>query len=227
MEESSHLLIQSPVNFAASFECKIRHIPFKRAFDIFFSAAALLLGLPLFVLIAISIRMTSKGKVLYSHERIGRGGKTFRCLKFRTMHKDADQRLKLLLENHPELLKEWELKRKLSKDPRITAIGAFLRRTSIDELPQFWNVLKGDLSVVGPRPVVKAEMEKFYGLKASKILSVRPGLTGIWQVSGRSDTCYSTRVMMDEKYVENQNMLLDIKLVLKTIPAMMTTKGAY
>jgi len=227
MEESQILSSPSRVSVGETFECTVRHIPLKRTFDIFFSLSALILGLPIFMTLAIAVRLTSRGKILYSHERIGRGGKPFRCYKFRTMHKDADHRLKVLLESDQAIREEWEQKRKLTNDPRITSIGGFLRKTSLDELPQFWNVLKGDLSIVGPRPVVKAEIEQFYGPKANKILSVRPGLTGIWQVTGRSDTSYITRVLMDEKYVDNRDMFLDCKLILKTIPAMILPKGAY
>jgi undecaprenyl-phosphate galactose phosphotransferase len=143
------------------------------------------------------------------------------------MRKDADIRLKALLEQNPALRKEWEETRKLKNDPRTTSVGRFLRKTSLDELPQFWNVLIGDLSVVGPRPVVQAEITKYYGLKGSKILSVRPGLTCLWQVSGRNDTSYENRVRLDEEYIENQSMSMDVKLILKTIPAMIFTKGAY
>ena len=143
------------------------------------------------------------------------------------MYTDADQRLNNLLETEAELQKEWRLRRKLKQDPRITPFGHFLRKTSLDELPQFWNVLKGDLSVVGPRPVVREELDQFYGAKAVKILSIRPGLTGVWQVSGRNDTCYITRVKLDEEYVANRSFFLDLKLICKTIPAMITSKGAY
>lgn len=210
-----------------AFECEIKHIPIKRGFDIIFSIAILIIGFPIFLLIAMAIRLSSNGKVVYSHERIGRGGKPFMCYKFRTMYPDAELRLKEILENKPELRREWEATHKLRNDPRVTPIGRFLRKTSLDELPQFWNVLKGDLSVVGPRPVVKAEVIKHLGVKASKILSVRPGLTGIWQVSGRSDTSYSTRIKLDESYVDNHSILLDLVLIAKTIPNMISSKGAY
>ena len=143
--------------------------------------------------------------------------------KFRTMVPDAHAQLE-------ELLKHNEMSGpafKLTNDPRTTKVGKWLRKLSLDELPQFWNVLKGDLSVVGPRPVVRKELDQFYGDKASKVLSLRPGLTGIWQVSGRSDTSYSTRVSLDEKYVDNQSLFLDLKLICKTIPAMISSKGAY
>lgn len=205
----------------------IQHKPLKRAFDIVFSLLALIIGLPLFFLIALLIYMTSPGKIVYSHERIGRAGKPFSCYKFRTMYDDADERLENLLQTHPELLHEWTCSRKLKNDPRITPFGKFLRKTSLDELPQFWNVLKGDLSIVGPRPVVYDEVILHLGKKASKILSVRPGLTCIWQVSGRNDVSYAKRIQLDEEYVDNRSLLLDLKLILKTIPSMISSRGAY
>jgi exopolysaccharide production protein ExoY len=225
MKKTSPLLFTPELAYSPVWS--VRHIPLKRAFDLLFSAAALILGFPLFLAIALAVGLTSRGKILYAHTRIGRGGKPFYCYKFRTMHRDADRRLNDLLDAHPELRAEWESKRKLVNDPRITLVGGFLRRTSLDELPQFWNVLRGDLSVVGPRPVVKAELDQFYGTKAAKILSIRPGLTGIWQVSGRNDTHYFTRVLMDELYVDKQSFLFDLKLILKTVPSMLSAKGAY
>lgn len=208
-------------------EWQVKHIPIKRIFDIAFSLSALLFCLPIFLLISLAIRISSKGRAIYSHERMGRGGKSFRCYKFRSMYANADQRLHQLLEQNPELKKEWDATRKLKKDPRITPVGKFLRKTSLDELPQFWNVLKGDLSIVGPRPVVQEELLHFFGEKAYKILSMRPGLTCIWQVSGRNDTSYSKRVQLDEHYVDNHSLLLDLKLILKTIPSMIFSRGAY
>jgi len=209
-------------------DCKIRHIPMKRGFDILFSLLCLFIGAPIFLLIAVAIFATSPGRIVYSHERIGRSGKPFRCYKFRTMHENAEELLQGLLESDLALKIEWEKNYKLKKDPRITRIGLFLRKTSLDELPQFWNVLKGNLSVVGPRAVVSEEMTKYYHVKAYKILSIRPGLTGYWQVYGRSDVpSYETRVKMDEYYVENQSFLLDLKLIAMTIPAMLFARGAY
>jgi len=209
-------------------EYQIRHIPIKRLFDILFSFLCLLVGSPIFLLIAICIYFTSPGRIIYAHPRVGRGGKTFHCYKFRTMYPDAAQRLNDLLMRDPALKEEWEKTYKLKQDPRVTPLGKFLRKTSLDELPQFWNVLKGDLSVVGPRPVVQEEIDKYLGAKAYKILSIRPGLTGLWQVSGRSDvTCYTTRIQLDEAYVDNHSLLLDVKLVAKTVPAMLFSKGAY
>lgn len=208
-------------------ECQIKHVPIKRMFDVIFSLTVLITLAPLFLLLMLLIRLFSRGPSIYSHERIGRGGKPFHCYKFRTMYSDADARLKELLKTDSALQKEWNASRKLKNDPRITPIGNWLRKTSLDELPQFWNVLKGDLSVVGPRPVVQEEVLLYLGTKASKILSVRPGLTGLWQVSGRSDTSYSRRIQLDEEYIDTHSFFLDIKLILKTIPSMILSKGAY
>lgn len=205
----------------------IKHNPTKRIFDIIFSLFALVICLPLLLIIAAIILFSSRGKIIYSHERIGRGGKPFRCYKFRTMYKDADLRLQELLTNNPQLLEEWKSSRKLKKDPRVTPVGQFLRKTSLDEFPQFWNVLKGELSIVGPRPVVKEEVTDYLGDKASKILSVRPGLTGIWQVSGRNDVSYANRINLDEQYVDTHSLYLDLILIFKTIPRMIFSKGAY
>lgn len=206
---------------------KIRHLPIKRIFDLSFSLLAMTLGIPLFALIALMIKSSSKGKVFYYQTRIGRGGKPFRCYKFRTMYKDADVRLHTLLKIEPSAKKEWEETRKLKNDPRVTPLGKFLRKTSLDELPQFYNVLKGNLSIVGPRPVVQEEINQYFGVKAYKILSIRPGLTGIWQVSGRNNTTYANRVELDEAYVDTRSLWLDIKLIFKTIPCMIFAKGAY
>lgn len=200
---------------------------FKRFFDIVFSLLILILCLPVFAGIALAICLSSRGAIVYSHERIGRSGRTFLCYKFRSMYSDADARLEELLAQNPQLNAEWIASRKLKEDPRVTPVGKFLRKTSLDELPQFWNVLKGDLSVVGPRPLVAAEVADYLREKAPKILSVRPGLTCIWQVSGRNDTSYDTRIQLDEAYVDNQSFLLDLKLIFKTIPCMIFSKGAY
>jgi len=229
MEDANNLTsAPSIMHLHFPLNCKVKHIPIKRGFDIFFSLLCLSLGAPFYLLIALLIFATSPGKVIYSHERIGRGGKPFRCYKFRSMYPNADQRLKDILATHPHLQEEWEINYKLKKDPRITPLGTFLRKTSLDELPQFWNVLKGDLSVVGPRPVVRDEIAKYYHVKAHKILSIRPGLTGIWQVSGRSDIqSYDKRIQLDEYYVNNHSFLLDMKLIAKTVPAMFFSKGAY
>lgn len=209
------------------FRCEVRHFPIKRTFDILFSLTVLTLLSPLYLLLILSIRLSSKGKAIYWQERIGRGGKPFKCYKLRTMYQNADARLAALLKQNPKLKKEWKETHKLKNDPRVTKLGKFLRKTSLDELPQFWNVLKGDLSVVGPRPVVQEEIDEHFGVKAYKILSIRPGITGIWQVSGRSDTSYDSRISMDEHYIDTRSFFLDFKLVLKTIPCMLLSRGAY
>lgn len=199
----------------------------KRIFDLVVSLTVLTLGFPLILLIALLVAITSKGPIIYSHMRIGRGGKPFRIYKFRTMHQNADQHLQEYLSKNPDALTEWNNNYKLQRDPRVTSIGRFLRITSLDELPQFFNVLKGDLSIVGPRPVLKEEIDRFYGPIAHKVLSVRPGITGLWQVSGRSYLSYSDRVALDEEYVDRQSMWFDLKLLVKTIPAILRRHGAY
>jgi len=227
LKDMGILPISDLASLEDTIEYKIKHIPVKRGFDIVFSLLCLLLGLPVYLLTGLFVFLTSPGSIVYSHERIGRGGKTFRCYKFRTMYQNADERLKEILTKDPERKQEWESSFKLKNDPRITSIGSFLRKTSLDELPQFWNVLKGDLSVVGPRPVIKEEIKKHYGIKAYKILSVRPGLTGLWQVSGRSNCSYDERIRMDERYLDNHSFFGDLKLIAKTIPAVISSKGAY
>lgn len=228
MEDTSNWPYGSQaIPLSEPFSCEVRHIPLKRVFDILFSFFVLILAFPLFLLIAFAVRITSRGKTVYIQERIGRGGKPFNCYKFRTMHPDADARLKEILKNNPGMRNEWERSHKLKNDPRITFFGAFLRKSSLDELPQFWNVLRGDLSVVGPRPVVKIELETHMAGKADQILSIRPGLTGPWQISGRSDTGYEKRVELDLDYVRSQSLWGDVKIIVKTIPAMVYSKGAY
>lgn len=206
----------------------------KRAFDLLFSASVLIFGSPLYLLLILLVKCTSKGPAFYKGLRAGIGGKPIYCLKFRTMCVDADQRLNQLLESDPALKREWEIYHKLKKDPRLTPIGAFLRKTSLDELPQFWNALKGDLSVVGPRPIaveseqtVWAEMEGRYGRRAKKILSVRPGITCIWQTQGRNTLTFEQRAHLEEVYVDTQTFFLDLILILKTIRVVLFPKGAY
>lgn len=208
-------------------KCDVKHDGMKRTFDILFSLCAIVLTAPLLLAVAISVLLSSSGPAIYGHRRIGRGGKAFRCYKFRTMYSDADKRLEQLLSCSPALREEWDKNHKLKDDPRVTPLGKFLRKTSLDEFPQFWNVLKGDLSIVGPRPVVQQELVKFYGEHAKKVLSVRPGLTGPWQISGRSNVSYAARVKMDVDYVQARNFWLDVKIVLKTIPALLSSRGAY
>ena len=206
---------------------RIMHSPLKRTFDIVFSLGALTVLSPVFLGISAAIRLSSPGAAVYKHTRIGRGGRQFSCYKFRSMYIDADERLNELLESDSELREEWSERHKLSDDPRITPLGNFLRKSSLDELPQFWNVLRGDLSVVGPRPLVQMEISQRLGRKAVKILSIRPGLTCFWQTSGRSDTTYAQRIQLDEKYVEDRNLWVDVQLIARTIPAMIFSRGAY
>jgi undecaprenyl-phosphate galactose phosphotransferase len=199
----------------------------KRLFDIFFSAGALTIGLPIFIGLAIAIKLTSKGNILYVQERIGKEGKTFKFYKFRTMYQGADKKINEILLANPDLMAEWQISQKLKNDPRITPIGLFLRQTSLDELPQFWNVLIGNLSLVGPRPYLPEQVQEHLGRKAEKILSVRPGLTGIWQTSGRSHTTFTQRIQMEEQYIDQISFKHDLKLILKTVPCMIFRKGAY
>ncbi len=207
----------------------IQKIPiWKEIFDRIFAILALLLSIPLMVGISLIIKLTDKGPIFFKQKRVGFRGKPFYVIKFRTMYPDAEKRLKELLEKDPKAREEWEKYWKLKNDPRITPIGKFLRKTSLDELPQFFNVLKGEMSVVGPRPVVEEELKKFYKDKAKYYISVKPGITGYWQVEGRSDIeNYEKRVEMDVWYVKNMSFWLDLKIILKTIWVMLTGKGAY
>jgi lipopolysaccharide/colanic/teichoic acid biosynthesis glycosyltransferase len=200
----------------------------KRAGDVFFALTVLAIGAPLLVLIALVVKFTSKGSIFYSQRRIGRGYKGFGCLKFRTMRKGADQVLRDILERDPLLREEYQRDFKLKNDPRITPIGRFLRRTSLDELPQLLNILKGQMSVVGPRPIVWDELER-YGRQMDVVLSVRPGLTGLWQVSGRNNLPYETRVKLDLYYVRHRTFWLDLRIILRTIGVVLLPmdRGAY
>ena len=200
----------------------------KRGGDIVFSLLVLSLGSPLFLLLAVLVKLSSRGSVFYRQRRIGRGYKGFGCLKFRTMRRDADRVLAALLEADPKLRAEFERDHKLKRDPRITPLGKFLRRSSLDELPQFINVLRGEMSVVGPRPIVWDELRR-YGRNMDEVLSVRPGLTGLWQVSGRNNLTYRTRVRLDLTYVRQRNFWLDLGIVLRTIGVVLLPmdRGAY
>ena len=200
----------------------------KRAGDIVFSLLVLVLGSPLFLLLAVLVKRSSKGSVFYSQRRIGRGFKGFGCLKFRTMRKDADRFLASVLDSDPALRAEFERDHKLRNDPRITPLGKFLRRSSLDELPQFLNVLKGQMSVVGPRPIVWEELSR-YGTAMDEVLSVRPGMTGLWQVSGRNNLSYDKRISLDLHYARHRNFWLDLRIVLRTVGVVLLPmdRGAY
>jgi Undecaprenyl-phosphate galactose phosphotransferase WbaP len=197
----------------------------KRILDV---VGAIVLGLvfaPLIVVIVFALRRGG-GAVIYRHRRVGRGGQMFSCLKFRTMVPNAEQALRELLEDNPELQAEWVRDHKLRHDPRVTGIGRFLRRTSLDELPQLLNVLRGEMSLVGPRPVVREELLR-YGRSVGTYLAAKPGITGLWQVTGRNDTDYRRRVVLDTYYVRNQTLLLDLYILLKTTAVVLGGSGAY
>ena len=179
-----------------------------------------------FLVIMILIKLDSRGPVFYRQARIGRFGRKFHVYKFRTMVQNADQILQTYLENSPELKAEWLATHKLKKDPRVTRIGSILRKSSLDELPQLWNIIIGEMSLVGPRPIVDAEVEK-YGKCFDLYIKVRPGLTGLWQVSGRNDTTYEHRVKLDEYYVLNRSLKLDLQILWKTVFVVLKKDGAY
>ncbi len=200
----------------------------KRAFDIVFSLAVLLLCAPIYLALAMAIICTSSGSVFYIQERVGRDHKRFGCIKFRTMVPNADRLLDETIAQSAELRREFSENFKLKEDPRITKIGKFLRITNLDELPQFFNVLKGEMSVVGPRPLVPEEIAR-YGDRIDRVLTIRPGITGLWQVSGRNDIPYAQRIEIDVNYVKRRNFWLDLQIVIKTIHLTLMPKnnGAY
>ncbi len=187
----------------------------KRSGDIVFSLLVLSLGAPVFLLLALLVKATSRGPVFYVQQRVGRGYRSFGCIKFRTMRRDADKLLSALLAQSPDLEEEFRNDFKLRKDPRITRLGKFLRRSSLDELPQFLNVLRGEMSVVGPRPIVEKELDR-YGDRMDEVLAVRPGLTGLWQVSGRNNLTYAKRVKLDVSYARHRSFWMDLRIILRT-----------
>lgn len=208
----NHIQLSKGIHFAA-----------KRAFDIVISSFMLLLLIPLFLTIALIIRITSRGPVIFRHKRIGLGGREFWMYKFRTMVQDAER---LMDSFTPEQRAEFFANYKLQTDPRVTRFGRILRKTSMDELPQLLNVLKGDMSIVGPRPVTREELLK-YGDCSDLLLTVNPGITGLWQVSGRSDISYEERVMLDIIYIAHNGLLFDIKILFLTISVIFNQIGAY
>lgn len=199
----------------------------KRVFDLISVVVILALFGWLTIIIAIAVRISCGRGVIYGHTRVGRNGVLFKCLKFRSMVSNSDEVLRHLLETDPEARTQWERDFKLKNDPRITNIGRFIRKTSLDELPQLWNVIKGEMSIVGPRPVVQAEFDQYYGDAKAHYLALPPGLTGLWQVSGRNDLDYATRVELDKSYVENSNVLYDFMIVMRTVKVMVMRHGAY
>ena len=198
----------------------------KRGFDIVGAMLGIVALAPLLLLLVLLVKFSTGGSVFYGHKRIGRGGRIFRCLKFRTMVENGDAVLAEHFRRNPEARNEWNATRKLRDDPRVTRVGVVLRKLSLDELPQIFNILLGDMSIVGPRPIVRDELD-IYGPAAVFYLKSRPGLTGLWQVSGRNDVSYDTRVAFDRHYVENWSLLEDMRIILKTVPAVCLSRGSY
>jgi lipopolysaccharide/colanic/teichoic acid biosynthesis glycosyltransferase len=198
----------------------------KRVIDLLVSAVALVLLSPLLLVSALLVKLTSPGPVFYRHRRLGRNMKPLWLLKFRTMYRDADKRLHDILEANPEKRSEFEATFKLKDDPRVTPVGRWLRKFSIDEFPQFFNIIAGQMSLVGPRPIVEKEID-FYKDYSLLLFRVPPGATGLWQVSGRTDTTYQQRVELDTHYVREWTLLMDIRIILKTPHAVLARRGAY
>jgi len=194
---------------------KIFYIKLKTFFDISFAFIFLIIFLPIFLIISLLIKLSSRGPIFFLQKRIGKNNKTFKCIKFRTMHPEAEDMLENIIINNKELRNEFEKTHKLKNDPRITNIGKFLRKTSLDEIPQFINVLKLEMSIVGPRPIVKKEVKK-YGKLMPKVLTVKPGITGLWQVSGRNNLSYKKRIFLDSLYVDSLNLILDLRILIRT-----------
>ena len=198
----------------------------KRLVDIFGALVGLIFFSPVMLFLAAIVKLDS-GPVVFAHERVGRRGRRFKCLKIRSMRTDAEEVLQALFEADPGVRSQWEKDFKLKDDPRITPIGAFMRRTSLDELPQFWNVLRGDMSLVGPRPIVERELHLYYGRAAAGYMSVKPGITGLWQISGRNDLSYEDRVSLDAEYGRTWSVAADFMIMIRTLEIMVYGRGAY
>ena len=201
---------------------KINYMSVKRVFDLVISTIGLIILSPIILILAIIVKLDSKGPVFFAHTRYGKNGKKFKMYKFRTMYENAQD---MINDFTPEQMKEWKENFKLQDDPRITKVGKFLRKTSLDELPQIVNIIKGDLSIIGPRPVIEEELEK-YGESKEKFLSVTPGLTGYWQANGRSSTTYEQRMEMELYYIDHISPKLDFKIFFKTIESVIKKEGA-
>jgi exopolysaccharide production protein ExoY len=197
-----------------------------RALDILISLVLLVILAPLFLALMAAVRLDDPGPVFFSHRRIGQFGREFHCFKFRSMVVDADQRLHEILTQNSELHAEWVIDRKLRSDPRITRVGAFLRRSSLDELPQILNVLRGEMSLVGPRPIVASE-QVLYGRYIANYHLVRPGITGLWQINGRNDVCYRRRVALDVLYTRTRSLRLYLLIMLRTPLCVLASRGCY
>ena len=217
--ETTSLRTQSDVKTKISEKV---YIKIKRVIDVILASVALILLSPLFAIIAIAIKIDSKGPVFFAHKRIGKNGKIIKLYKFRSMVINAEELIKSFT---PEQMREYKENYKLTNDPRITKVGKFLRKTSLDELPQLINIINGDLSIIGPRPVVADELEK-YGVNKDKFLSVTPGLTGYWAANGRSNTTYEQRMEMELYYIDNLSLKMDIKVFFKTILSVLKKEGA-
>ena len=200
----------------------------KTIFDLFFALIILVVGSPIFIIIALLVKLSSRGPIFFLQKRIGKNKKSFNCIKFRTMHPEAEDILENLIIKNEALRKEFEETHKLKNDPRITNIGKFLRKTSLDEIPQFLNVIKMEMSIVGPRPIVKKEILK-YGKSYKKVISIKPGITGLWQVSGRNNLSYKRRVTLDCLYVDNMSPIIDIRIIIRTFGVIFfpNDRGAY
>lgn len=200
----------------------------KRLLDVAIAGAVVVAAAPVMAALAVAVKVTSRGPVLFKQTRVGLHGEHFECFKFRTMVRNADAKLEEVLSNNPELAAEFEVDFKLRKDPRITRIGSMLRKTSLDELPQLFNVLQGDMSLVGPRPLVPDETVR-YGAAIHTVLQTRPGLTGLWQVSGRNDLPYNVRVALDSSYVTDWGVADDLRIIARTVPVVLAPfgNGAY
>ena len=196
----------------------------KRGFDILAASMALVFLSPLFLLITLLVKMSDGGAVFYGHRRIGHNGRSFRCLKFRTMRMDGDRILQKHLKANPEAYDEWRKTRKLKDDPRVTVVGTVLRKLSLDELPQLFNILRGEMSIVGPRPPVPKEVEGYEPWQRRR-LSVRPGLTCIWQVDGRNQVGFEQWMYLDMQYIDHWSLVDDFRLILKTIPVVLLGRG--
>ncbi|HLX41675.1 MAG TPA: sugar transferase [Ktedonobacteraceae bacterium] len=205
-------IVRTPSNF---------YVIFKRLLDIVLSVSGILALIPVFIIVAVCIKLDDKGSVLHFREIVGANGRRFFALKFRTMRADADE----YLAKHPELMRKFQQNMKLERDPRITRIGRFLRKTSLDELPQLFNVLVGQMSLVGPRIIHPSELPR-YGECAQKRLSVKPGITGLWQISGRQHISYDERVLLDMRYIDNRSLIVDITILVKTLKVFIVHTGA-
>ena len=215
------------IGFSSTHNLTFKHnLFFKRFLDLFIIFLFSPLLIPIMLLLCLLTKITSKGPIFYGHPRVGKNGKTFKCWKFRSMCINSQEILKEILETNPQMRAEWEKDHKFVNDPRVTKFGKFLRKTSLDELPQIINILVGDMSFIGPRPVTEEELFK-YGEFKDYVLSVSPGLSGMWQVSGRSDTGYEERVSFDTYYIQNWSIWLDIWILIKTVWVVLNHKGAY